>query len=592
MRKSLTSAIFILAVLVYCIVPHSCANTTTPPQGGPKDTLPPVLLKVTPEANSVNFPLTGGKVALTFDEYTVIKTATDILLSPPQKKKPVAKVKGKSIVVALDTLMPDRTYTIDFGQALADNNEGNPAPRYVYTFSTGNELDSMYFTGKVIDCKTLTPVPKVLVAAYTDLSDSACFNSFPDAASRTDDWGFFYLRNVKQTDYRIIAFTDEDGDSKYNPDNDNVAFLDSTFRPTTVVNDTIYELRGFDMKDTAKCEARVPMMTLNYFKELQSVQYLQNYGRLNEKFGFLKFSAADVDIHKMDFLGIDSTDILVQYSPARDSLNFWIKSEHHLEDTVMLRLTYMKTHSTGVLVETEETISMGMPTDTVLLSQIKEHEDDVTFKLTLTSTNETVEQEGIRLECEIPVRDINLDSLKFIETNPKNQTTEKKLIFKRDDSDIRKFVLIPEEQLVIGYTYDLTIPQGVFTNIYGLPNAEEKCKIELPQDENLSSISFKVTDVDTRYIVELVNEKMDHTLRSFSVDSDTTLKCPYLQMGHYAIRITQDRNKNGIFDMGNLLDRRQPERVAIFTFSDGKTVVELPERTDLEQEISIKELFK
>lgn len=593
MRNRLTTAFIILGFLACCFVSRSCANTTTPPGGGPKDTIPPVIVKVTPEAYALNFPLTGGKVAILFDEYTVVKEANDILLSPPMKKKPLSKVKGKSIVVTMqDTLMPDRTYTIDFGQALADNNEGNLAPRYVYTFSTGSEIDSMYLTGKVIDCQTLKPCPKILVAAYSDPSDSACFNTFPDAASRTDEWGFFTLRNIKPADFRIIAFTDEDGDSKYNPDSDNVAFLDSTFKPFSVVRDSIYELQSFDMKDTVKCSERKAMMELSLFKELQSVQYLQNYGRINEKFGFLKFSAGDVDIRKMDFFGIDSSDILIQYNPARDSLNFWITSQYHIEDSVMLRLSYMKTDSTGVLVETDETVSMGMPTDSVLLKKIKDHEKDTTFKFTLTTTNETVEQEGIVLECDVPIRDICLDSLKFVETNPKNQTFDRKLKFMKDTADIRRFILLPEEKLTVGYTYNLTIPQGAFININGLPNAEEKSKIELPNDENLSSIALHVTDVDTRYIVELVNDKKDKVYRKFTVDCDTTLSCPYLKMEKYSIRITQDSNRNGIYDMGNLLARRQPEKVRIALFEDGKDFIDLPERTDLEQDINIREIFK
>lgn len=593
MRERLTTAAILLGMLACCSVSRSCANTTTPPGGGPKDTIPPVIVKVTPDNYALNFPLTGGKVAVQFDEYTVIKTATDILLSPPSKKKPTSKVKGKSVIVTLqDTLLPDHTYTLDFGQALADNNEGNPAPRYVFTFSTGTEIDSMYLTGRIIDCKTLQPSPKILVAAYTDMSDSACFNTYPDAATRTDDWGFFVMRNIKPLDYRIIAFTDDDGDSKYNPDADNVAFLDSTFRPTEVVWDTIPELGSYDMKDTVKCTARNAMMELSLFKELQSIQYLQNYGRLNEKFGYLKFSAGDVDIRKMDFYGIDQSEVVLQYSPARDSLNFWITSKYHLEDSLMLRLTYMKTDSTGVLVETDETVSMGMPTDSVILAKNKEHEKDTTFKLRLTTTNETVEQDGIVLECDDPVIKICRDSIKFVETNPKNQTSDKKVIFRRDPADIRRFVILPEEKLTVGYTYDLTIPQGTFINMYGLPNAEEKSKINLPSDENLSSMSFHLTGVKTRYVVEVVGESKDKVFRKFTADSDTTLFCPYLTTGKYAIRISQDNNRNGIFDMGNLLERRQPEKVKFFLFEDGTDMIELPERTDLDQDIDIKELFK
>lgn len=591
MRK--TPGILIALLILTNLFSRSCANTTTPPGGGPKDTLPPVLLKVTPQANATNFPLVGGKVSLVFDEYTVIKTATDIFLSPPTRKKPVSKVKGKGIVVTFqDTLQADRTYTVDFGQALADNNEGNPAPRYVYTFSTGNEIDSMYFTGQVNDCQTLNPSPKILVAAYTDMSDSACFNVFPDAASRTDDWGFFYLRNIKPVPYRIIAFTDEDGDSKYNPDADQVAFLDSVFTPTAVVNDTIYELQGFDMKDTVCCKKRVPMMKLSLFKGLQSVQYVQNYGRRNEKSGFIKFSASDVRINSMDFYGIDSTDVLVQFNPAHDSLDFWITSKYRLDDSLIVRLNYMKTDSTGALVATSEPLAMGMPTDSALILAIKEHANDTTFKLKVTSTNETVEQEGIVIETEYPIVEFNLDSVKFIETNPKNQTEERPYRFIRDTADIRRFVIQPDCKLSIGYTYDLKIPKGAFTNMYALPSEEENVKISLPNDENLSSLTLKLSGVESRYIVELVNDKRDQVFRKFTIDSDCELFCPYLKEGNYAIRITQDRNRNGIFDMGNLLERKQPEAVRVFIFENGDDFMTLPERVDVTQEINIVEVFK
>ena len=210
MRANKTTAYLLAGLMCCCLLSRSCANTTTPPGGGPKDTIPPVLVKVIPDQYATGFPLVKGKVTLQFDEYTVIKNSSDIFLSPPTKKKPLAAVKGKGIVVTMqDTLQSDRTYTIDFGQALADNNEGNLAPRYVYTFSTGDVIDSMYFTGSIVDCQTLKPAAKMLVAAYTDLSDSACFNVFPDAASRSDDWGFFTLRNIKPAEYRRLYLRHE-----------------------------------------------------------------------------------------------------------------------------------------------------------------------------------------------------------------------------------------------------------------------------------------------------------------------------------------------------------------------------------------------
>ncbi|HPK30589.1 MAG TPA: Ig-like domain-containing protein, partial [Bacteroidales bacterium] len=244
------TALALTGFIMCLLLSKSCANTTTPPSGGPKDTIPPVLLKINPEFNATNFPRYDGTISLTYDEYTVVKNVAEIYLSPPIKKRITHKIKGKNIVFSIpDTLAENRTYTLDFGEGLADNNEGNIAPRLVYAFSTGDTVDSLYITGNIIDCQTLQPVKKVLVALYTDHSDSACFKIFPDAASKSDEWGFFSIRNISDTLYRIVAFTDSDNDNRYDPTKDQIAFLDTLIRPTEVIRDSIYELQSFDKKD-------------------------------------------------------------------------------------------------------------------------------------------------------------------------------------------------------------------------------------------------------------------------------------------------------------------------------------------------------
>lgn len=607
-REKSIAIVAIATFILCCMLSHSCANTTTPPSGGPKDTIPPVLLKVTPDVNTTGFPTIGGTVTLLFNEYTVVKNQQDIYLSPPVKKKPKSKIKGKNLIIMLqDTLREDQTYTLDFGQALADNNEGNLAPRMVYTFSTGDVIDSMYVTGKLIDCKTLMPVASALVALYSDHSDSACFLSYPDAASKTDEWGFFSIRNIRPLEYRVIAFTDKDGDSKYNPDEDNVAFMDSVFTPDAVVRDSIFELGFFDMKDTLLCQLRQPMMELSMFKELQTRQYLQNSGRPSEKVGFLKFSAADVQINSLDFMGIDKDDVALQFNPTHDSLTFWITSRYKLDDSLMVRVNYMKTDSTGVLAPFEENLSLAIdkpestgtaatPTPATAKRTTNEpQQPDTVFNLKVSATGDMVEQNGITLETEFPIVEMMLDSIALTETNPKNQISSKKIDFSRDTTDIRKFILTPDCKLLVGYTYEVSIPQGTFTNMYGLPNKAEKVKFELPNDDNLSSIKLIMKNVDSRYIIELTNEKGDKCYRKYFIDNDCSLMFPYLKGGDdalFSIRITQDRNRNGIFDTGNLLERRQPEKVLKFEFSPGEYTVQLPEKADIEQDIDIKKMFR
>ena len=597
MRRTILTVILLALFIGACLSSHSCANTTTAPGGGPKDTLPPVLIKLTPPSGATEFPTVGGKIALQYNEYTIVKTATDIQLSPPTKRRPQAKVKGKSIVVTLqDTLRADQTYTIDFGNALVDNNEGNPAPRLVYAFSTGNVLDSLYFTGTIINSSTLQPVKGALVAAYTDQSDSACFNTLPDAVVKTDDWGYFVLRNLKDTVYQLFVYSDKDNDYKYNPDEDEVGFLDSLYHPTRVVNDSVPELHSFDMKDTLHCNARESMVTLVTFKELQSVQYLQNSGRTTERQGFLKFSAADVQINSLEFVGIPDSAVILQYNTTRDSLDFWINTSYKLDDSLLIRLNYLKTDSTGQLVPVDESLSLAVKKaeeeSRSLKDKDQKKQQDTTFKLQISAKDETVEQQGVRLESKLPFIRVIRDSIVLTETNPKGQQSARAFRFEQDTSDIRRYIITPAEALLRGYDYELTIPQGTFVNLENLPNEKSSAKFKVPQSETLSQLEVHMTGVEDRYIVELTDEKGSKIIRTYSIDKPGVLLFPYLQAGKYMIRITYDKNRNGYADTGNLLARKQPEVVRFYESTPGNKVLEIPESAEIEQTIDLKTMFQ
>lgn len=606
MRRTAITAIILILFTACCLFNHSCANTSTPPSGGPKDTLPPVLLKLTPDQGSTSFPQTEGKITILFDEYTVIKTPAEILLSPPTKKKPVAKVKGKNIVVTFqDTLKENQTYVLDFGKALADNNEGNLADRLCYTFSTGEEIDSIYFTGSVIDNQTLSPVKGILVAAYADREcahpDSLCFTDFPDAAGRTDDWGFFTIRAIKSIPYRIYAYTDEDMDYKYNPDTDQIGFCDSLFTPVDVIRDSTYELKSFNMKDTLLCKARVPMVNLNTFKELQSIQYLQNSGRKTNKSAFLKFSAGNVKINSIEFTGVDPEKVITQYNETRDSLDFWFNVDYRLPDSLLVRLNYMKTDSTGALSEAVENLSLPVkadenPTATLPAGPAgkgkQKPAQDTAFKLTVNVKNETVEKEGVILSCATPVVKIIRDSIVLKMTNAKGQEFIKEYTMENDPRDVRSYILKPKEAMIKGYEYCFIVPSGSLFNLDGLKNIREEIKFQIPQAEELSSITVTFEDVNHSYIVDLTEENGGKALRSEVISKDCRVEFKYLKAGNYKIRMTEDLNGNGFLDSGNLLERRQPEKVRFYGDTPETQVIAIPESSEVEQSINIGELFK
>ena len=172
--KKYLPLILALAAVAPMLFIHSCANTTQAPTGGKKDTIPPYIVMISPLPGATNVPLTGAKFKFDFNEYITIKTAQNIFLSPPGKKMPKSKIQGKSLIVTIDdTLKANTTYTINFTDALADNNEGNPYPGYTYVFTTGDHIDSLGITGVVQDCNDLSPVKGATVLLYRNLADSA-----------------------------------------------------------------------------------------------------------------------------------------------------------------------------------------------------------------------------------------------------------------------------------------------------------------------------------------------------------------------------------------------------------------------------------
>ena len=596
-RNRLIAALLIISTALCCALSHSCANTKASPMGGPKDTIPPVLKAVTPVAGDTAFPLTGGKIALRFDEYTVVKDANAILLSPPHKKKPKVKVKGKDIVVTFqDTLRPNTTYTIDFGQGLADNNEGNIAPQYVYAFSTGDTLDSMYITGTVVDAENLNPVKKALVMLYSQFRDSSVMLQLPDAAGRTDDWGFFSIRNIKPQPYWIYACSDENNDYLYQLGDEKIGFLSTSVTPSLVVRDSIYELMGFNMKDTLECQARQSDYEIAIFKEFSSRQYIKDKGRKNDRQGYVTFSAPNVELSSFQILGVDSTDIIMQFSPKRDSFDFWLNTKYPPEDSLFMTVAYMKTDSTGNLALTTENIAAAVSKEQAAKAKTEEGrkaaEADTLTSLKITLSDANVEQDGITLEFSVPILEMHLDSIVLLTTNTRNQTDTTAFTFVQDTVNLMKYVLQNTEEYKPGFKYELSIPEATFWDVYHRKNKAEKKEFQLPNTENLSSLTVNITGTGgKRFIIELTDDGCKTIFRKYEVLQDGSYYFPYLKDGKYSIRLTEDSNNNGLFDSGDLLKWKQAERMKLYRLRDGSTKFEIKEQMELIQDIDLNQLF-
>ena len=583
-------------VLGAMMMPSGCANTTTPPSGGDKDTIPPVLVKTYPLPGAVNVPTHKTQVKFTFNEYVVVKDANAIFLSPPLEKKPKYKISGKSLVVSFDSdLDTNRTYTLDITGAVADNNEGNMYEGFTLVFSTGSQIDSMCMTGVIQDCNTLMPIKGATVLLYKDQADSAIFLHRPDAAAKTDDWGFFSLRNIQDTVYRVYALRDANNNNKYEPDQESVGFLDNPFRPRTVYNDSIYELKKFNMKDTALCLARKTDVELNVFREKPTKQFIVKKERVGLRTAFLTFMAPGAKVNSMKIRGLPAEKLISQFNPQQDSLELWVNDQRKMPDTLQLQINYDKTDTLGKLVPTDELVKLVL--DKKLKAELQKssqrdvkHQDTIAvFKSEVDPT--TVEQYGFTVEFQYPLIQEGWDSLVFRSVNPRQQEKRERYTVTRDPNNLRRFTIMPREKLQNGFDYYLKLPHRKFRDINGHYNDSTEMKVTLPNDEKLSTISLELTKVKSRYIVDLLGEKRDKVIRSYMVDADQTLVFPYVRAGKYCIRITEDRNKNGLVDTGSILEHRQPEKVKFYKIKDD-FLLDIPERTEYEQKINMEELFK
>ena len=603
-HKNLLNTTIVLGIFVSVIFSKSCANTSTPPEGGPKDTIPPVIVEVVPANNALNHPRDKrhSSVSFEFNEYVALNNPNSYLfLSPPQTKPPTAKIKGKRVVVSFEEpLDSNKTYSLSLGEAIKDNNEGNPFPPYTHSFSTGSHIDSLFVSGNIVEASTMLPMSNITVLFHTDPSDSAIFKVLPKAAAKSDLWGYFTVRNLPaDTVYRVFAIEDLNNNCLYDPDQERVAFLDTLVLPSSVMRDSLPELLSFNMTDTAACLSRPAQLSLSMFKEVSQRQILRAKERVSRRQMYLKFSAPYPQIDSIIIDGIPDEKLIKEYNYYKDSIVIWINDQGPVADTLRMRLTYMKTDdSLNILVPQTDTIRMVRPKAKMVENRWGEmvEEVDTLAAYEVDATPENIDQNGIIITFESPMIVTPFDSITIMAKNTREQVSPAQFTVEQDTANIKKFTLRLAEKLTPGFEYTLRIPDSVFMDIDGIYCDSLVKKITLPQDESLSSLTVEASNVHEKYLVELVDEKRTKVFRSYQIDTVSVLEFPYLKAGKYSIRITEDKNGNGQVDTGSLLDKKQPEKVMMFRFNESMGnnayILELPERTELIQTIDIGEMFK
>ena len=344
---------------------YSCASIGRI-EGGPYDETPPVFTEGSPMPGQLN--VNKQKITIHFDEFIKLdKPGEKVVISPPQVQQPEVKANGKKVVITMeDTLKANTTYAIDFADAIQDNNEGNPLENFVYTFSTGDRLDTMAVAGTVLNAMNLEPVKGIQVGLHANLADSA-FTTLPfDRVGRTDSRGHFSIRGVAPGSYRLYALQDADQNYFYSQPSEIIAFADSLVIPSSeprVRQDTTWvDSLTIDTIVTVNYTYYLPdNLMLRSFKETNFSQRFIKHERLVPNKFSLFFSAPADTLPTLRGLNFDEKDafIVEDRTGRRDTLDYWIKdSLIYKQDSLQLELSYLKTDSLKQLVPAKDTITL------------------------------------------------------------------------------------------------------------------------------------------------------------------------------------------------------------------------------------------
>ena len=615
--RSITRLISVAIVLLFGgALFTKCASTMTP-TGGPKDTIPPVIVFMEPNNFTTNIDtLHYPKIYIGFNEYVQIKDIhKELYTSPAMKKKPTVVRRGQGIVVTIkDTLKPNTTYAINFGSSILDNNEGNPLHSMRYVFSTGPEIDSMYMSGYTADSYKADSVSKSFIYFFPADSverpaewDSTMFKHKPAVIARAEKNGIFIAQNLKPIDYRIYAFEDTNGNMEYEPSIDQIGFLDSVYNPKNMPGFYIWfdSLRKYPSAD--------PQLYFRMFKDRRFArQTLSGQERLNRHKAMIYFGAPNPEVKSIRFDSIPEDKVI--YDPktiGKDTVALWFDlAPEELPDTIKGEITYMKHDSINNLVESTDKLRLAW----VYVESKEEREKrekqekereraekngelweepakENPFKITIPSSGDYNSDKLLNLEFDYPL--IKFDSAAISMTMTTEQITEPQAVefhFIQDTINRQKYQLRTKWEPKA--KYELLIPAGVFENVARESNDTLKYSYTGSDPEKFALVNVNVqsTNSKAKYILQLTNAQGRVQKEIRNVVSGK-YRFEFVSPGDIMLRVVEDMNGNGKWDTGDMVLMRQPERTEIFKNEEGLEVITTKENWEYDLEVNMDTLF-
>lgn len=581
------SSLHILPLSVLILIVYACASTGTP-DGGPYDETPPKFVRATPEPNATGN--TRKKISIEFDEFIKIENAAEkVIISPPQTEMPEVKASGKKVLVEFfDTLRNNTTYTIDFGDAIVDNNEGNPMGNFAYAFSTGETIDTMEVSGTVLNAQDLEPIKGIQVGLHKNLNDTA-FTKLPfDRISRTDSRGHFSIKGVAPGKYRIYALKDGNQNYLFDSKTEIIAYSDSIIIPSmepATRQDTTWNAIDTLKIDTIKTIHYTHFMpdnlVLRAFKEENTMQYLAKSEREQLNRFSLYFSAKADTLPTIKGLDFDEKDaFIIEPSIKNDTIRYWIKDTVLCErDTLTLQVDYLYTDTLGNLVPKRDTLAMmnklskekrlAMAKDEM---EKKEKEmkkrrrkgdtlnvvETKFFKMNVDAPSSMDINRNISLQFEEPVQSIDTAAI-HVDVKVDTLWNEERFIFMSDTVATRKYYILSDWKP--GNEYRLRIDSTAIKSIYGLHTDKVENTVKIKTLEEYGTLYLNIKGIEGNAVVQLLNSS-DAVVREQKVKKNNTCDFYFLQPNtKYYIRMYIDSNNNGKWDTGLYDKKIQPEEV-------------------------------
>ncbi len=562
----------ILTLLSSLILLYACANIATP-TGGLYDVDPPEVVNASPDFNTLNN--SKKKIEILFNENVKIEKPMDkVIIAPPQKKFPVIKAQGRKVIVELeDELLPNTTYTIDFTDAIVDNNEGNALENFSYSFSTGDHIDTLAVSGTVLKAENLEPAQGIYVGVHSNLNDTA-FTKLPfERISRTDSRGKFTIKGIAEGEYKVYALNDLNRSYSYDNPQEEIAFLDSTFIPSSefaMRNDTVFiDSLTIDTIHKVKYTRFIPDdILLRSFESGFERQYLQKHERtIPHKLDL--FFAAPTKAAQFTLLEVNPTSdkwYVKESNITNDSVSIWITdSLIYKADTIKLEIDYYRTDTLNNHVLNTDTLNFSMrgrrAKESTPPTAKEGEEEKVVIQYLNIKDNVKPSHEiysSISIEFEEPLA--NFDSTKIQLQHEVDSVFEAvHYTLLTDSLNVRKYGIT--HKWLPGEKYKLLIDSAAFVSEYGLHNNTLEKTFTVKELEQYGNLMFVISGLPqgkTAY-VELLDAQ-DKPFRKVRVKDNEALFMD-LNPGKLYARLFIDENEDGEWTSGNYELKRMPETV-------------------------------